>query len=224
LKKKVRKIGNKYTTVLFDLDGTLTDPQVGITKSVQYALQHMGIEESELGKLIHFIGPPLTESFREWYGMSNDQAKQAVQYYREYFSKTGIFENGVYAGIPELLTQLARSGKVLAVATSKPEIFANRILQYFSLAEHFSVVAGSNLDGTRVEKMEVIAYALQQLPPVNARNVLMVGDRKHDVLGARANGIDSLAVGYGYGTQEELFMVKPTYFAKTVADMINCMI
>ena len=214
---------SKYTTILFDLDGTLTDPQVGITKSVQYALKNMGIEETELGKLIHFIGPPLQESFRESYGMSNELAQQAVQYYREYFSETGIFENGVYAGIPELLTQLARSGTVLAVATSKPQIFANRILQYFSLNEYFSVVAGSNLDGTRVEKAEVIAYALQQLPPVNTKNVLMVGDRKHDIVGARVNSVDSLAVGYGYGTPEELYAVEPTYFVKTVAKIIGCL-
>ncbi len=216
-------MGNKYTTILFDLDGTLTDPQVGITKSVQYALQHMGIEETELKTLIHFIGPPLAESFRECYDMTNGQAQQAVRYYREYFSEIGIFENGVYAGIPELLTQLAINGTVLAVATSKPQIFANRILQHFSLAEHFSVVAGSNLDGTRVEKAEVIAYALQHLPPVNKSKVLMVGDRKHDIAGARINAIDSLAVGYGYGTQEELFAVKPTYFVKNVADIIGCL-
>ena len=151
-------MNNQYTTILFDLDGTLTDPQVGITKSVQYALRCMGIEEPDLAKLIHFIGPPLAESFRECYGMSNDQARQAVQYYREYFSVTGIYENGVYAGIPELLSQLVSSRKELAVATSKPQIFANQILQHFSLAEYFSVVAGSNLDGTRVEKAEVIAY------------------------------------------------------------------
>ena len=216
-------MGKKYTTILFDLDGTLTDPQLGITKSVQYALQHMGIAETERAKLIHFIGPPLVDSFRECYGMSTEQAQQAVQYYREYFSEIGIFENGIYAGIPELLTQLVKNGTVLAVATSKPEVFANRILEHFSLAEYFSAVAGSNLDGTRVEKAAVIAYALQQLPPVNTKNVLMVGDRKHDVVGAKANGIDSLAVGYGYGTPEELSAASPTYFVKTVADMFNCL-
>ena len=214
---------NKYTTILFDLDGTLTDPQVGITKSVQYALKHMGIEEPELGKLIHFIGPPLAESFRECYGMSTEQARHAVQYYREYFSVTGIYENGVYAGIPELLSQLVNSGKVLAVATSKPQIFANQILQHFSLAEYFSVVAGSNLDGTRVEKAEVIAYALQQLPPISTEHVLMVGDRKHDIVGAQINAIDSLAVGYGYGSSSEFKVVQPTYFVRTVADLITCL-
>ena len=216
-------MNNQYTTILFDLDGTLTDPQVGITKSVQYALRCMGIEEPDLAKLIHFIGPPLAESFRECYGMSNDQARQAVQYYREYFSITGIYENGVYAGIPELLSQLVTSRKVLAVATSKPQIFANQILQHFSLAEYFSVVAGSNLDGTRVEKAEVIAYALQQLPPIGDKHVLMVGDRKHDIVGAQVNAIDSLAVGYGYGSLSELQAANPTYFVRTVAELIACL-
>ena len=216
-------MNNQYTTILFDLDGTLTDPKVGITKSVQYALRCMGIEEPDLTKLIHFIGPPLAESFRECYGMSNDQARQAVQYYREYFSVTGIYENGVYAGIPELLSQLVSSRKVLAVATSKPQIFANQILQHFSLAEYFSVVAGSNLDGTRVEKAEVIAYALQQLPPTGDKHVLMVGDRKHDIVGAQVNAIDSLAVGYGYGSLSELQAANPTYFVRTVAELIACL-
>lgn len=212
-----------YSTILFDLDGTLTDPQVGITKSVQYALMHMGIKEPELKKLIHFIGPPLAESFRENYRMNDEQASQAVHYYREYFSKTGIFENGVYEGIPDLLTALTQTGKLLAVATSKPTIFANRILQHFDLAKYFLVVTGSNLDGTRGEKAEVIAYALQQLPQVDTANILMVGDRKHDIVGAKQNRIDSLAVGYGYGSQEELFAAKPTYFVKTVADILGCL-
>lgn len=209
----------KYTTILFDLDGTLTDPQVGITKSVQFALRHMGIEEAELTKLIHFIGPPLAASFREHYGMDSEQTAQAIRYYREYFSKTGIYENGVYEGIPALLGQLKASGKKLAVATSKPTVFADIILRHFGLTDFFSFVAGSNLDGSRVEKAEVIAYALQQLCEVNRENVLMVGDRKHDIAGAQINAIDSLAVCYGYGSREELLLTNPTWIAKTVDEV-----
>jgi len=207
--------------VLFDLDGTLTDPHVGITKSVQYALKQMGIEELDLKKLIHFIGPPLAKSFRECYGMNEPTANQAVQFYREYFSQTGIFENAVYPGVPEMLAELKQRGLILAVATSKPTVFANQILQHFTLSGYFDFVAGSNMDGTRVEKAEVIFHALQNLPPVVTAEVLMIGDRLHDVLGAKSNGIDSLAAGYGYGSAEELFAAGPTYFAGSVNELLT---
>ena len=216
---KVNRLG-KYTTILFDLDGTLTDPHVGITKSVQYALDKLGICEPDLKKLIHFIGPPLAGNFRDCYGMTEVQAQQAVQFYREYFSQTGIFENAVYPGITELLETLKQRGLILAVATSKPAVFANRILQYFNLTGYFDYVAGSNLDGTLVEKTEVIANALQNLPPVTLKQVLMVGDRKHDILGAQENRIDSLAVGYGYGSAEELLAAQPSYFVRTIDEIL----
>ena len=209
-----------YSTILFDLDGTLTDPQVGITKSVQYALGRMGIEEPALEKLIHFIGPPLAASFRESYSMDQEQSVQAVQYYREYFSQTGIYENAVYAGIPELLEKLRSAGKTLAVATSKPHVFANRILQHFALADSFVFVAGSNLDGSRVEKAEVIEYALKNLDVPCAEEVLMIGDRKHDVIGAKLNRLDSLAVSYGYGSRAELTSARPTYLVDTVEEIL----
>ena len=209
----------KYRTILFDLDGTLTDPQVGITRSVQYALKHMGIMEPDLEKLIYFIGPPLAASFTECYGMDETQARQAVGYYREYFSQTGIFENAVYPGIGELLAKLRQAGRTLAVATSKPGVFANRILEHFELSGYFHFVAGSNLDGTMVEKTEVIAYALQHLPAVDSREVVMIGDRKHDVIGAKKNGIASIAVGYGYGAMDELHAAEPTSIASTVDEM-----
>lgn len=204
-----------YSTILFDLDGTLTDPRQGITKSVQFALRKMGIHEPELSRLIHFIGPPLAKSFQVSYGMSPDQSKMAVHYYREYFSETGIYENILFPGIRELLEQLQLRGKKLAVATSKPEVFARTILQHFSLESFFVFIAGSNLDGSRVEKAEVISYALQNVPPCDFSEIVMVGDREYDVIGAKANGIDSLAVGYGFGSQEELFASEPTYFAET---------
>ena len=211
----------KYSTVLFDLDGTLTDPQVGITRSVQYALRRMGIVEADLKKLIHFIGPPLALNFRECYDMDEKQAQDAVRYYREYFSETGIFENAAYPGIPELLSELRRSGCVLAVATSKPGVFAKRILDHFSLTGYFQFVAGSNLDGTLVEKADVIEYALENLPPRNLNVVVMVGDRKHDVIGAKINRIDSIAVGYGYGSMEELTQAAPTHYAQNLSELLD---
>jgi phosphoglycolate phosphatase len=209
----------KYRTVLFDLDGTLTDPQVGITRSVQYALARMGIMEQDLEKLIYFIGPPLAASFMECYGMDETRSRRAVGYYREYFSQTGIFENAVYPGIEELLTELRQTDKTLAVATSKPGVFANRILEHFNLSGYFRFVAGSNLDGTLVEKAEVIAYALKNLPPVDSREVVMIGDRKHDIIGAKKNGIASIAVGYGYGAMSEILSAKPNSIASTVDEL-----
>jgi phosphoglycolate phosphatase len=211
---------NYYSTILFDLDGTLTDPQVGITRSVQFALNRMGIEEPSPEKLIHFIGPPLAASFREFYGMDLVQSAQAVQYYREYFSQTGIFENAVYAGIPELLGKLRSDGKTLAVATSKPHVFAHQILQHFSLADFFAFVAGSNLDGSRVEKAEVIEYALKNLYISCPEDVLMIGDRKHDIIGAKLNRVDSLAVSYGYGSRAELSSAGPTYLVDKVEEIL----
>ena len=214
----------RYTTILFDLDGTLTDPQVGITKSVQYALRHMGIDEPDRTKLIPFIGPPLIESFRIFYGLNEQQARDAVRYYRVYFSETGIFENAVYAGIPELLTELRQDGNVLGVATSKPEVFAKQILEHFSLNGFFHLAVGSNLDGSRVEKAEVVACALEKLGPIDLDSVVMVGDRKHDIMGAKENGIDSIGVGYGYGSAAELTAACPTVYVRTLADLRDCLV
>lgn len=214
----------KYGTILFDLDGTLTDPQVGITKSVQYALEHMGIMEPDRKKLIPFIGPPLTASFMEFYGMDETRARMAVGYYREYFSRTGIFENAVYQGIDNLLAELRSAGRTLAVATSKPGVFANKILEHFALDGYFHFVAGSNMDGTLVEKAEVIAYALQHLPAVNQIDVVMVGDRKHDIIGARTNGIASIAVSYGYGSMEELQAAAPDGIVGTVEELSSLLL
>lgn len=211
----------KYSYILFDLDGTLTDPHVGITKSVQYALRHMGFVEPDLKNLIPFIGPPLAASFRSFYNMNENQSLEAVKFYREYFSMTGIFENAVYQGIPELLAELKCSGKILAVATSKPGVFANRIMEHFALTGFFDFVVGSNLDGSMVEKDEVIACVLKYLNPADIKSVVMVGDRKHDIIGAQKNAIDSIGVGYGYGDEEELHSAGPTFFAKRIEDLYD---
>jgi len=213
-----------YDTILFDLDGTLTDPKPGITKSVQYALAKMGILEEDLDKLVPFIGPPLLQSFKECYNMNDQQANQALQHYRERFSKVGLYENAVFPGIKEMLKKLQSQGKRLVVATSKPTAFSLQILDHFGLRAFFQSVAGSNLDGTRAEKGEVIEFALSELGLFERSNIIMVGDRKHDVIGARKNSIDVVAVGYGYGSYEELTEAKPDYIAKTVAELAEFLI
>lgn len=209
-----------YKTVLFDLDGTLTDPGLGITNSVAYALKKYGIEVEEREKLYSFIGPPLNDSFKKCYGFSDEKAMEAIMYYREYFSEKGIFENEVYDGIKELLRRVKESGRKIVLATSKPEEFALRILEHFELTEFFDVVAGASMDEKRNKKGDVIKYALEKgcLTPEDA---VMIGDREHDVLGAQENGIDTIGVLYGYGSRDELEKAGAMYIAETVNDIFD---
>jgi len=209
----------KYDIILFDLDGTLTEPKEGITRSVQYALAKFGIYENDLDSLVKFIGPPLKDSFIKYYYLDEKQAWQAVLFYREYFAKKGMFENAVFEGIPELLHDLKDMGKKLAVATSKPTFYSEKILDYFKIAKYFTLVAGSNLDGTRVIKTEIIRYALEETAGGITSGVVMVGDREHDIIGARENGIDSIAVTYGYGSVTELRKAQPAHLAGSVIDL-----
>ena len=191
-----------YDVILFDLDGTLTDSADGIINSVVYALEHMGIPCADRLLQRRFVGPPLQDSFRDFYGFSEDEVNLAVRLFREYFSEKGIYENAVYKGIPEMLDSLQQAGMILAVATSKPAAFAERILARFDLAKYFTVIAGASMDGT--DKPTVIRQALSRLGVTPSSRVLMVGDRKHDILGAKAVGIACLGVLYGYGSKEEL--------------------
>lgn len=209
-----------YKTVLFDLDGTLTDPGLGITNSVAYALKKYGIEVSDREKLYSFIGPPLKDSFKKYYGFSDEKAMEAIMYYREYFSDKGIFENEVYDGIKELLRRVKESGRKIVLATSKPEEFALRILEHFELTEFFDVVAGASMDEKRNKKGDVIKYALEKgcLTPEDA---VMIGDREHDVLGAQENGIDTIGVLYGYGSRDELKKAGAMHIAETVNDIFD---
>lgn len=177
----------------------------------------MDVHEPDRHKLTPFIGPPLSESFQHYYGFTQEQAWLAVQYYREYFTQYGLYENRVYAGIPELLQELNARQILLGVATSKPTIYTETILRHFDLADYFQLVVGSNLDGTRVAKAEVIQACLA--PFGRESQVLMVGDRRHDIDGARSNGIDSVGVAYGYGSVEELTQAQPTYLVNTVEEL-----
>lgn len=208
---------NSY--LLFDLDGTLTNPKEGITKCVQYALRAFGIEEPDLDRLTPFIGPPLRQSFIDFYQFSEDQAITAVEKYRERFSTTGLFENVLYLGIPTMLQALQKQGKILAVASSKPTVFVRQILEHFQLAQYFQVIEGSNLDGSRAEKKEVISTVLQQLgnPPI--QQVIMVGDRIYDVRGAAELGIACVGVRFGFAAPGELENSGAIYLADTVSDL-----
>ena len=201
--------------LLFDLDGTLTDPMVGITSSVQYALEKFGIHVKYLKDLIPFIGPPLDDSFQEFYGLSKEDAGKAVEYYREYFAPKGIFENEVYPGIPEMLSRLVEAGFTLIAATSKPAVFAKQILEHFGLSDYFSFVGGSELDGTRKRKAEVIAYILETCE-IKPKDAIMIGDRKHDIEGAKLCGLESVGVLYGYGSEEELSKAGADHIIKDV--------
>lgn len=208
-----------YKVILFDLDGTLTDPKVGITKSVQYALEKFGIIEQDLEKLEPFIGPPLHESFTSIYSFDEEKTKQAIAYYRERFKSKGMFENYLYSGIQQLLIDLKDQQKVLVVATSKPTVFSQEILQYFDIDKYFDLVVGSNLDGTRTSKTEIIEVILDELKQYEKQDFIMIGDRKHDMIGAKNCGIDSIGVTYGYGSLNELNQEAPTFIVNRVEEL-----
>lgn len=204
--------------ILFDLDGTLTDPRLGITRSIQFALAKLGIDEPDITRLEHFIGPPLLQQFMHSYAMDEARAWEAVNFYRERFKVTGLYENLVFDGIPQLLEALSGQGRTLYVATSKPAVFAREIARHFDFARHFKVIYGSELDGTRTDKVELIAHLLAE-EKLDPAQTLMIGDRKHDLIGGRRNGLQVAAVGYGFGSAEELIAEAPEYHYPSVAEL-----
>lgn len=173
--------------LFFDLDGTLTDSMPGITRSVRYALERLGIEVPDLQSLVRFVGPPLKESFMTFYGMTAAEAERAIALTREYFVPKGMFENELYAGVPELLDATRRAGCVNVMATSKPEPFARQIAAHFGIDTRFELISGSSLDGSRTTKAEVIGHALRTLG-ITPEEAVMIGDRRHDIEGAAATG------------------------------------
>jgi len=209
----------KYTDIFFDLDGTLTDPYEGITKSVQISLRHFGIEADNREELKCFIGPPLWESYMKYFGLSREDADIAVGKYREYFSVTGLFENEVYDGIPELLCTLKDKGLRLSVATSKPAVFSQKILDRFELSEYFTFLSGSELNGDRVKKADVIEYAIEKLNITDRSKILMIGDRHHDIDGAKQCGVDSCGVLWGYGDRAEHESAGADYIAQSLEEL-----
>lgn len=211
-----------YQAILFDLDGTLTESGIGITRCVQYALEKIGKPEEEIEKLKVFVGPPLLEQFMKYADIEEETAHQAVAYYRERYAVTGIFENRLYDGIDEVLGELKQKGYRLAVASSKPEIYVRQILEYFNLDGYFEEIVGSELSGERTRKSEVIEEALKRMKLFGKREtVLMIGDKEHDVLGARESQLACVAVSYGYGTREELEAANPLRILDSPAEILD---
>lgn len=211
----------KYTTILFDLDGTLTDPGKGITTSVAYALDHFGNYYESLESLNIFIGPPLREQFMEYCGVDTEKGEEYVAKYREYYAVKGIYENKMYDGIGNMLKSLKNAGKKIVLATSKPEKFAKIILEHFGLSQYFDFVAGALMSNTRTKKDEVIAYALDNIGDYDLNTTIMVGDRMHDVEGAAKFDIKTIGVTFGYGSYEELHKSGAKIIVDTVEELTN---
>lgn len=209
----------QYKTVLFDLDGTLTDSAPGILNSVRYACGKMGLEMPGEATLRRFLGPPLPSSFRDYLHLNEVDVARAVAAFREYYPDKGIFENEVYPGIPELLRDLKRAGKTVVMATSKPEVFAKRIMEHFALVDCFDAICGATIDETRTDKGDVIAYALETAHIAERQRTVMVGDREHDVKGALRNGLPCIGAVYGYGSAEELTEAGAVALAGTVEEL-----
>ena len=205
----------RYQTVLLDLDGTITDSGPGIMGGVRYALEKHGMAVPGEAQLRTFIGPPLKEQFRDFCGITDDEAGEMVSSYREYYGERGIFENRVYDGVPGLLKRLKDAGMAVAMATSKPEKYAVQIAEHFGITEYFDFIGGALMDGRRTEKQEVIEYVLTSCGVEDRSTVIMVGGRRYDIEGAKRAGLHSLGVLYGYGSLEELEKAGPDYIAAT---------
>lgn len=212
-----------YDWLLFDLDGTLTDPFEGITRSVEYALNAFGIEVEDRRTLAPFIGPPLVESLTERYGFTMEDAVAAVAKYREYFAVKGLYENELFEGIPELLNDCRKAGYKISMATSKPTHYAKIIAEHFDIARYFDAIHGSSLDGSRITKSSVVAEAVRD-EGLDPERALMIGDRRHDVEGAREHGIKTVGVLYGYGSLEEHTAAGAAYIAKDLDELRELLI
>ena len=208
-----------FTTILLDLDGTITNPYIGITNGVMYAYKHLGLEVPERESLRSFIGPPLIVEFTRR-GLPEEQAREAVRLYREYYGETGLFENELIPGTVELLSELKRRGKRVCLATSKPEQFSVRILERFGIAQYFDFIGAAAMDGSRDSKLAVIQYVLDSTG-AKPQECLMVGDRMHDIIGAHEAGMKCAAVLVGFGNREEFAEYKADYVAETLNDVLN---
>lgn len=207
-----------YTHLFLDLDGTLSDSAPGIVRSAQYALESFGIHVDNLDDLLCFVGPPLEESFQEFYHLTPSQADEVVKVYRRRYEKIGVYENALYPGIPQFLDKARQAGKVLMVATSKPQRMADLVLSHFGIADRFAFVGGRE-DSSRRTKEEVIRYVMKENGLTRTEDIVMIGDRKHDVLGAKAVGLDSVGVLYGYGSRDEFQAAGATYIVDTLKEL-----
>jgi phosphoglycolate phosphatase len=205
-----------FKHILFDLDGTITDSGAGISSSIMYALKRGGYPVGSPSEYDKFVGPPLTDSLQRYYGVSPEEAKRLLGFYRERYAEVGLYENKVYPGIPELLSDLKDAGRDLILATSKPEVFAVRVLKHFGIAKYFHCIAGSDLEGHRSDKAKVIEYALSLCGISDCSGCVMVGDRYFDIVGARENGLPCIGVLYGYAVPGELEGAGASYLAASV--------
>lgn len=208
-----------YDLIIFDLDGTLIDTGIGIMKAVEYALDKFNIPVGDYSTLRKFIGPPLKASFMKYYNFTEEDAEKAILYYREYYKDKGLYENKIYDGMDELLSKIKESGRKLVVATSKPEVFAKIILDQNNISKYFHIIGGATLDGSRINKDDVIRYALDNLGSHDKTTALMIGDTEFDIYGAKKVGIDSLGITYGYGQEEEIKKAGATYIKSSVKEI-----
>lgn len=213
----------KYTTALFDLDGTITDSCPGILTSIRYALKKQGLDEPPEEVLRSFIGPPLKQQFQTVFNLSDEEGDSMVAAYREYYGEKGIFENSVYCGVAEALKSLRDAGVKVLMATSKPEKYARRIADYFGFDKYFDFIGGACMDGSRTVKHEVIQYVLDMccISGEEKEHAVMIGDRRHDIEGAKLCGLHSIGVLYGYGSREELEKAGAQEIAQTPADVVR---
>ncbi|WP_294373678.1 HAD family hydrolase [uncultured Clostridium sp.] len=213
-----------FKYLLFDLDGTLTDSGEGITKAVKYALEYFGIQVEDLNELKKFVGPPLNDSYKRFYGFDDEQAELGIKKFREYYVEKGIYENKVYDGIEKMLKTLKDNGKTLIIATSKPEAHAKIVLDHFDLAKYFDFICGADFEETRVKKGDVIKYAIETAKIKDLDKTIMIGDREHDVIGARENGLKCIGVLYGYGNPVELTQARAFKVVKTPEELLEILL
>lgn len=210
--------------ILFDLDGTLTDPEEGLVRSLNAGLREVGLQERSNEELRPCIGPPLRDTYEEYFGLSKEKTEQAIRGFRAYYETKGIFENRLYEGIEDVLDELQKAGKTLILATSKPTDFAVQILEHFGIDEYFDFVGGASLDETRTEKIEVLSYIMEEFQLVDASELIMVGDRKYDINAAKYFHMKSVGVLFGYGTKKELKEAGADALARSPKDLLNILL
>ena len=205
--------------IFFDLDGTIVDSKEGIINGFIYALKYFNIEVKNRKQLEKFIGPPLEDTFMEYYNFTKEQSDYAIEKYREFYENSGVWETKLYTGIDKIIHKLKQNGRNVILATSKPEIFANKILEKYKIKSYFFFIAGATLDGTRNKKKDVIKYALENIKNENVENCIMVGDRNCDINGAKANNMKSIGVTYGFGSKAELENAGADYIAENMEEL-----
>lgn len=208
-----------YRYILFDLDGTLIDSSQGVISAAKFALDKMGVPETQIVNLERIIGPPLKHSFKEFFNLSDEFAEKGVEYFREYYRDKSLFDCTVYEGVEELLTMLKNDGYTLAIATSKPKVFAKRILDHINLSQYFDVIEGSSLDEAHHDKADIISHVINQLNIYNPNQAIMIGDRLYDVKAANAIGMESIGVLYGFGSLEEFQDAGASYVVNSVKEL-----